>query len=354
SPTSRGRAVRVVRAVFTDNVFNPTEGPAKQSGYSCLFTPCKKPTYRNIPIVPTGIKSFLDGKGAFWECLCAALYDDGHPCRIVVSRKNGEVMAFCHYENTNTSCGFFCKINDSLFCKVSDELDMQSVASQNYFLNTGILHLRVSPSKLFLESSVFIEEWSLVEYNIFADMSPYLISFQRYDSTREVAPYFEGYLGEFSHDHGGVKQLNNGRSHQEISSGHPEICFNRPENARIARKSAYKRSFSEILDKEDEAKTIIPTKRRIVPDPIYRPSVLSLSLCSESRSIEDSSADVGALGYRGALLESPNEEHLARLAKEGLSKVEFLRWIKTCSQCGRYFFAATLREHIPQCQIIEL
>lgn len=55
----------------------------------------------------TGFKDWLRSRGLFMECLCPLVLEIGDrdpiSCRLVVSKANGDVLAFCHQEENG--CG---------------------------------------------------------------------------------------------------------------------------------------------------------------------------------------------------------------------------------------------------------
>ncbi|PPQ96499.1 hypothetical protein CVT26_010481 [Gymnopilus dilepis] len=173
------------------------------------------PEKKGIPIVPKGLKRFLDGKGVFWECFCGILSPEARSCRIVASKDRGDVFAFCHGIDGDPKCGFFMNLT-------------ARVKTTQLYSDYGHLPSARTGRR--------------------ANMTPYIFSHKHTTSLQETAPFFQGYLGEFSYEHAGATQLNSG------------IRFN-PEDIRPRVKNATRYVIT-IEDAADIEFNTAPSNRR--------------------------------------------------------------------------------------------
>ncbi|KAF8205449.1 hypothetical protein K438DRAFT_2096818 [Mycena galopus ATCC 62051] len=134
------------------------------------------PLHNGYKIKPQGIKNYLRAHGLFLECFCSFQSDCHHPrsCQIVVSSITGDVFGFCHYDSARCTS----KINFSNIHK-------------KCLLKASYVHLPTLQSGEVPDTKTL-----LVAFN--------LRRFHRH----EIAPHFEGYLGEHSSGYpNGTRQL---------------------------------------------------------------------------------------------------------------------------------------------------
>ncbi|PPQ99499.1 hypothetical protein CVT26_008392 [Gymnopilus dilepis] len=279
------------------------------------------PTRKGAPIVPRGIKNFLDGRGVFWECFCAVLSSEARPCRIVASRNNRDVFAFCHGTEGDPNCGFYLNLT-------------KKVNTTSLFSDYGHLPSAKTGRR--------------------ANMSPYILSHRLATSLSETAPFFEGYLGEFTHEHGGITQLNSSIGlRYEIPATtrgfdwRTSRCRKSIDDESIVETSAERRRIGER--RKEQGKII-----SLVDRPSFKADVVDLWAYDETQWPSVSNTEQSGDGVvhctltgRTSLVREVSVEQLPK--EEGLTKSEFESLMERCNACQRYFFPRTLREHIPKC-----
>ncbi|KAG6823882.1 hypothetical protein H0H93_002886, partial [Arthromyces matolae] len=72
------------------------------------------PTHNGVPVLPSGLRAYLRARGLHWACFCAMLLPEGQSCscRIVQSKQDKHVMAFCGEPMKGIKCGFFMNLSD--------------------------------------------------------------------------------------------------------------------------------------------------------------------------------------------------------------------------------------------------
>ncbi|PPQ81154.1 hypothetical protein CVT26_011107 [Gymnopilus dilepis] len=256
------------------------------------------PTRNGVPIVPRGVKNYLDTKGIYWECFCALISDVARPCRIVVSRQDGDVLAFCHHLDDTLKCGFFMNLNSK-------------ARSTTLFSNYG--HI------------------SSAKFGAHVDMSPYILSYKLLEPVGEIAPFFDGYLGESTSDRPGIKQLNSGMKYYSKTRSIKDRPSSFPEPLR------HSEGFSSITSCDGDLSTS-PRKRR------------KMSISTESISDPAVSDLLQELTTVECHVESSQRQCLERLRRgDGLTRLEYESLVESCSSCNRYFLSEALRSHIPNC-----
>ncbi|PPQ96490.1 hypothetical protein CVT26_010484 [Gymnopilus dilepis] len=259
------------------------------------------PAKKDVPIVPKGLKNFLDSKGAFWECYCGILSMEARPCRIVASKDSGNVFAFCNGLEGDPKCGFFMNLTT-----------------------------KVKTTQLFSDYGHLPSATKCTETGRRANMSPYILSHKLETPLHEIAPYFEGYLGESTYEHGGIAQLNGG------------IRF-RPDNIRPRTKSAVRYVDAIYRATDIEINALASTTREV-----RRHSASGTqgpSVGEKVRPAEELVWDVVTART------SPESKTLVeRLQNEdGITKSEYEHLLEPCNACQRYFEPRALRKHILSC-----
>ncbi|PPQ83122.1 hypothetical protein CVT26_008865 [Gymnopilus dilepis] len=279
------------------------------------------PIRQGVPIVPKGVKNYLDGKGIFWECFCAIISEEARPCRIVVSRQDGDVLAFCHHLDDSLKCGFFMNL--------CSKLDSTTLFSE---------YGHVPSAKMGLQ----------------ANLLPYVLAYRHQAQLHETAPFFDGYLGEFTSEHRGAKQLNSGL-----------IYHGESKDTKIVR--LYATAATIMASPSPRIVTVPPQKSRVR-------SNIPVEFCEQggglyqqrkrrkiSHSMElycgthlDSISETPAAGHLTSFPKiadwSAQGQCLERLSRgEGLTHLEFESLVERCGTCGRYFLPQVLRSHIPKC-----
>ncbi|KAK7032948.1 hypothetical protein R3P38DRAFT_3503191 [Favolaschia claudopus] len=134
------------------------------------------PIYKGRKIVATGFCAYLRVRGVFIECWCAFQAPAGDPrsCQIVVSSVTGDVFGFCHFDRAR--CAF--KLNITKFHKTS--LLTSSYGTYPTIASGDVPDLEIL----------------------------HVVFTLRGFPSNEIAPHFEGYLGEHVSNYpAGTQQL---------------------------------------------------------------------------------------------------------------------------------------------------
>ncbi|PPQ70120.1 hypothetical protein CVT26_013405 [Gymnopilus dilepis] len=278
------------------------------------------PTRHGVPIVPKGVKNYLDAKGMFWECFCAIVSEVARPCLIVVSRQDGDVLAFCNHLDDALKCGFFMNLNSKL-------------GSTTLFSNYG----HISSAKT----------------GAHVNMEPYILSYKASASVSEIAPFFEGYLGESTSDYPGIKQLNSGIKYRKYHNEDHSMKFDPKHLFSFAETLPFSEEKSSTPC-SDQDLSLSPNKRRWndgtssdqdVPTPSKKrhKKTVSTSCQAVSHSLQD-------LPPTGFDVGSSQNQYLEQLKRgDGLTRLEYESLVELCDNCNRYFLVQALRSHIPTC-----
>ncbi|KAK6988959.1 hypothetical protein R3P38DRAFT_2572307, partial [Favolaschia claudopus] len=258
------------------------------------------PIYNGLKIVPTGFCGFLRVRGVFIECWCAFQAPAGDPrsCQIVVSSVTGDVFAFCHFDRAQ--CGF--KINITQVRKTS--LLMSSYGT-----------------------------YPTVGNNEVPDMEILQVAFTlRGFPSDEIAPHFEGYLGEHVSAYpAGTHQL----------SGSFLLRFP------LKKKAASRRMTSPYAQFQ---KTLLASNSRYVETENIPPNAVS----APARMIAGPSRiplDSGSISARVPLTAAGKEAKYLRnlIAGRGVEAGVLEDLFERCTNCKLMFTSSALKVHVKGC-----
>ncbi|KAF8123506.1 hypothetical protein K438DRAFT_1126618 [Mycena galopus ATCC 62051] len=253
------------------------------------------PTYNNRKIVPTGLFHYLRAHGIFLECWCAFQADAGIPrsCRIVVSKATGDVLAFCHFDHDR--CGF--KLNFTAIFRTS--------LLKSSYGGLPTLESGQAPA----DTEILLVAFTLQGF-----------------PAQEIAPYFEGYLGEHIFNYpAGTRQL----------SG--SLLFRHPKkvNTRGRHDTPYHRLQRQV-----------PTSNAhyLEIDDLHPRSVPACMIAGPSRIALDHKNDsVSCVGPSKA------NYHKNLAAGKGVDHIVFNDMFERCRKCGLMFTVSALQLHSERC-----
>ncbi|KAF8149224.1 hypothetical protein K438DRAFT_2027418 [Mycena galopus ATCC 62051] len=257
------------------------------------------PTYNHQKILPTGLFHYLRARGVFFECWCAFQADAGMPrsCRIVVSKVTGNVFAFCHFEHDR--CGFKLNLTD---------IFKTSLLKSSY---NGFPTLESGAAP--------------------ADMEILLVAFTLQGfPAQEIAPYFEGYLGEhISKYPPGTRQLGG------------TLLFHRPRKAVTTRG----RHATPYHRPQKQAPTSNAYYFEI--DDLHPRSAPARMIASSSRIPLDHNSN--SVSCAGPSKPNGSDYHKNLAAGKGVDHNVFNDMFERCRKCGLMFTVSALRLHSERC-----
>ncbi|KAJ7814839.1 hypothetical protein B0H14DRAFT_2603878 [Mycena olivaceomarginata] len=262
------------------------------------------PQHNGNKIQPHGLKLYLRARGLFLECFCGFQSDRLHPksCQIVVSSVTEDIFGFCHHDSPR--CAF--KINLTSVYKTC-------------LLKSSYPHLPT------LQSGGA------------PDMETLLVAFNlRRFPRQDIAPHFEGYLGEHTSFYPAeTRQLSGTFLLRGSSSRKPKATYRRH--------SPYTRLQRQIPASNTryfEIDNLYPT-RQTQTAPVFG---ANHAIAGPSSIPMDSvSAPLHRVGDKEG-------KYLRKLMNgEGISAEVWDGLVETCTKCGSVFTSSALKNHNKRC-----
>ncbi|KAJ6477248.1 hypothetical protein DFH09DRAFT_1216074 [Mycena vulgaris] len=268
------------------------------------------PTHNGVKIVPKGIKNWARLRGLFIECYCAfgLGVDSPRSCQIVEGI-DGDIKAFCHYDRPR--CQF--KLNLT----------------------------RIHATSLLTSS--FRDLPSLQSGNR-PDMDTLAVAFtlRRFPS-KELAPHFEGYFGEY------IAGFPEG-THQLSGSILPRpLKYNVPHRRRhsspyVRSQRAIPASNSRYLEIDD----VYPGRREVQTVPARASARNAVAGPSRLR-MEDFASVSRPAPFPLEEMSKDNKYLRLLMDGDGISEEAWTGLVEKCGSCNRVFTRKALKKHTKCC-----